>query len=73
MNITLTNFRTQMFKLMPQVDRGETITFTHKKRQYVILPKEKALKLSLIESLNNLPKIHISKNKIKDAIEKGRQ
>jgi hypothetical protein len=62
-----------MFKLLPQIDKGETITVTHKNHKYVILPEEKARKFSLIEALNNLPKIRINRDEIKNAIESGRK
>jgi len=73
MDITLTDFRTQMFKLLPKVDKGETITVIHKNHRYVILPEEKAKKLRLMGALNNIPEFCINRTAIKEAIESGRK
>jgi hypothetical protein len=62
-----------MFKLLPKVDKGEILTITHKNHKYVILPEEKARKLRLIEGLNNIPKIDVSRDEIRNAMESGRK
>lgn len=72
MNITLTNFRTEMFKLVSKLKSDGNITITHKRRKYVLLPEERARKLMLEEALKTLPNVKTSLAKAKSVIEKGR-
>jgi antitoxin (DNA-binding transcriptional repressor) of toxin-antitoxin stability system len=73
MYITLSDFRSRMFKLLPQIHAGEEITIRHKKHEYTLLPAERIRKLKLIEELSNLPPIRLSPEKVRDAIEEGRR
>jgi hypothetical protein len=73
MDITLTDFRTRMFKLLPRVKEGEILTITHKKQEYTLLSADKLRKLKLIDALNCLPPLgDASQDEIRKAIDEGR-
>ncbi|MDR1032094.1 MAG: hypothetical protein LBL30_03175 [Holosporales bacterium] len=73
MNITLTDFRAQMFKLLPKVGAGEILTITHKKREYALVSTEQLRKLRLMEALSNLPVLsELSRDDVRKAIDDGR-
>jgi antitoxin (DNA-binding transcriptional repressor) of toxin-antitoxin stability system len=73
MYITLSDFRSRMFRLLPKIHDGEEVIITHKKQEYTLLSAERVKKLKLIEGLSNLPSIRMSSNEIRSAIEKGRR
>jgi hypothetical protein len=62
-----------MFKLLPKVGAGETLTITHKKCEYALVPTEHLRKLRLMETLNNLPALsELGRNDVRKAIDDGR-
>ncbi len=73
MEITLTDFRSQMFKIIPKIDNGEDIVIAYKKRRYVLLDESRARKIFLNEALKKLPQSNISGNEVRNAIENGRK
>ncbi|MDR1890723.1 MAG: hypothetical protein LBQ23_00865 [Puniceicoccales bacterium] len=72
MNITLTNFRLKMFKLMPKVKAGVPLTITYKNEDYV-LTKVESRREKIIKQLQMLPKLNISREEVKSLTNWGRK
>ncbi|GHU10898.1 hypothetical protein FACS189449_01250 [Alphaproteobacteria bacterium] len=72
MSITLTNFRTEMFKLLPKVKAGEQLIITYKNEDYVFAKANTLKKRLLLNKLKNLPRLNISRKEIREFIDNGR-
>jgi division protein CdvB (Snf7/Vps24/ESCRT-III family) len=72
MGTTLSNFRSQMFRLMTKVRAGVPLTITYKNENYV-LTKAKTRKEKIIKQLQSLPKLIVNEREMKEMINWGRE
>jgi hypothetical protein len=69
---TLTNFRTDMFRLLPRVKAGERLVITHKNENYVFVKADSFKKQLLVNKLKKLPKLNVNREEIRSLIDDGR-
>ena len=72
MTTTLTNFRAEMFRLLPRIKAGEQLKITHKHEDYILIKAETFKKQLLADKLSRLPKLNITQEEIKSFKNSGR-